>query len=79
MSCTMQQALLKWGGNVVRMRIITAGGRYTVEESEQSPIYQYELKFNYSEGDSGSYWYYIVIGGDTTFDFQRLGNWGAQI
>ena len=57
-----------------------------MEESEQSPIsryanrtevdqlYQYELKFNYSEGDSGSYWYYIVIGGDATFDFQRLGN-----
>ena len=52
-----------------------------MEEPEQSPIncnctegdqlYQYELKFNYSEGDSGSYWYYIVIGGDTTFDFSE--------
>ena len=55
---------------------ITAGGRYTVEESEQSPsnsrytnctdgdqLYRYELKFNYSEGDSGSYWCRIVIDG----------------
>ena len=31
----------------------------------------YKLKFNYSEGDSGSYWYYIVIGGDTTFEFSE--------
>ena len=55
---------------------ITTGGRYTVEESEQSPsnsrytnctegdqLYRYELKFNYSEADSGSYWCCIVIDG----------------
>ena len=56
---------------------ITAGGRYTVEESEQSPsnsrytnctegdqLYRYELKFNYIEANSGSYWCRIVIDGD---------------
>ena len=63
---------------------ITAGGRYTVEESEQSPsnsryanctegdqLYRYELKFNYSESDSGSYWCRIVIGGDTPLEFSE--------
>ena len=55
---------------------ITTGGRYTVEESEQSPsnsryenctkddqLYRNALNFSYSEGDSGSYWCRIVIGG----------------
>ena len=54
---------------------ITTGGRYTVEESEQSStsrytnctegvqLYRYELKFNYSEADSGFYWCHVVIGG----------------
>ena len=63
---------------------ITAGGRYTVEELEQSltnsrytnctegdQLYRYELKFNYSEGDSGSYWCRIVIGGDTLLELSE--------
>ena len=63
---------------------ITTGGRYTVEESELSPsnsryerctegdqLYRNDLKFSYSEGDSGSYWCRIVIGGDTTLEFSE--------
>ena len=55
---------------------IATGGRYTVEESEQSPsnsryedctegvqLYRYELKFNFTEADSGLYWCRVVIGG----------------
>ena len=56
---------------------IIAGGRYTVEESEQSrsassryanctdddQLYRNTLKFNYIEADSGSYWCRIVIDG----------------
>ena len=46
-----------------------------MEESEQSStsrytnctegvqLYRYELKFNYSEADSGFYWCHVVIGG----------------
>ena len=60
---------------------ITTGGRYTVEESEQSPfnsrhenctesdqLYRNTLNFNYTEADNGSYWCRIVIGGDTTLE-----------
>ena len=62
---------------------ITAGGRYTVEESEQSPFSVYEnctegdrlywnaLEFSYSEGDSGSYWCLIVIGVDTLLELSE--------
>ena len=64
---------------------ITAGGRYTVEESEQNSsassrytsctegdqLYRNTLKFNYSEGDSGSYWCRIVIGGDILLEFSE--------
>ena len=62
---------------------ITAGGRYSVEESEQSltrnkncsegdsKLYQNTLKFNYSEGDSGSYWCRIVIGGETLLELSE--------
>ena len=63
---------------------ITAGGRYTVEESEQSPsnsryesctegdqLYQSALEFNYSEGDIGSYWCRIVIGGDILLELSE--------
>ena len=68
---------------------ITTGGRYTVEESEQSPsnsrhenctegdqLYRNALNFNYSEADSGSYWCCIVIGGDTTLEFSEA--WTVQ-
>ena len=60
---------------------ITTGGRYTVEESEQSPtnsryesctegdqLYRYTLNFSYTEADSGFYWCRIVIDGDTTLE-----------
>ena len=63
---------------------ITSGGRYTVEESELSPcnsryenctegdqLYWNALNFNYSEGDSDSYWCHIVIGGDTTLELSE--------
>ena len=63
---------------------ITTGGRYTVEESEQSTynsryenctkvdqLYRNALKFNYSEGDSGSYWCRIVIADDTTLELSE--------
>ena len=49
---------------------ISSGGRYTVEESELLTLgTKTALKVNYSEGDSGSYWCRIVIGGDTPFSF----------
>ena len=60
---------------------ITTGGRYTVEESEQSPtnsryesctegdqLYRNTLNFSYTEADSGFYWCRIVIDGDTTLE-----------
>ena len=63
---------------------ITTGGRYTVEEPKQSlsnsryenctegdQLYRYELKFNYSESDSGSYWCRIVIGGDILLELSE--------
>ena len=64
---------------------ITASGRYTVEESEQSPRYTYyenctegdqlyrnTLNFTYSsKSDSGSYWCRIVIGGDTPLELSE--------
>ena len=63
---------------------ITAGGRHTVEEPEQSPsnsrhknctegdqLYWNILKFNYTEADSGFYWCRIVIGGDTTLELSE--------
>ena len=63
---------------------ITAGGRYTVEESEQSPsnpkytnctkgdqLYWNALKFNDSEGDSGSYWCHVVIGDDILLELSE--------
>ena len=61
---------------------IIAGGRYTVEEPEGSnsryenctegdQLYQNALKFIYSEGDSGSYWCRIVIGGDTSLELSE--------
>ena len=69
---------------------ITAGGRYIVEDSEQSPtnsryenctkgdqLYQNALIFSYSEGDSGSYWCrIIVIGGDTLLELSEA--WTVQ-
>ena len=70
---------------------ITAGGRYTVEESEQSPsnsryanctkgdqLYRNTLNFSYSEDDSGSYWCRIVIihGGDTLLELSEA--WTVQ-
>ena len=69
---------------------ITAGGRYTVEESEQSPsassrytnctkgdqLYRNTLNFNYSEDDSGSYWCRIVIGGDILLELSEA--WTVQ-
>ena len=55
---------------------ITTGGRYTVEELEQSrsnsryanctegdQLYWNTLEFDYSKADSGSYWCHIVIDG----------------
>ena len=63
---------------------ITTGGRYTVEESEQSPtnsryedctegdqLYRNALNFIYTEADSDSYWCRIVIGGDTTLELSE--------
>ena len=63
---------------------ITTGGRYTVEESEQSPsssryanctegdqLYRYTLKFSYSEDDSGSYWCRIVVGVDILLELSE--------
>ena len=64
---------------------IIIGGRYTVEESEQSPssnsryenctegdqLYRNALNFNYSDGDSDSYWCRIVIGGDTPLELSE--------
>ena len=69
---------------------ITAGGRYTVEESEQShsassryancadgdQLYRNTLNFSYSDGDSGSYWCRIVIGGDTLLELSEA--WTVQ-
>ena len=69
---------------------ITAGGRYTVEESKQSPsassryanctegdqLYRNTLNFSYSDGDSGSYWCRIVIGGDILFELSET--WTVQ-
>ena len=61
----------------------TTGGRYTVEESEQShsndkncsaddsKLYQNALKFNYTKADSGSYWCRIVIGGDILIELSE--------
>ena len=76
-------------GGAEELLNITAGGRYTVEESEQSPsnsryenctegdqLYRNALKFNYSEGDSGSYWCRIVIGGDTPLELSEA--WTVQ-
>ena len=66
---------------------ITTGGRYTVEQSEQSrsassryanctkgdhQLYQSALKFNYSEGNNGSYWCRIVIGGDILLELSEV-------
>ena len=70
---------------------ITTGGRYTTEESDlildtQTALMViyiftgiYILIFNYSEGDSGSYWCRIVIGGDILLELSETWKWTAQI
>ena len=69
---------------------ITAGGRYTVEESKQSPsassryanctkgdqLYWNVLNFSYSDGDSSSYWCRIVTDGDILLELSEA--WTVQ-